>query len=115
VPVFAKRIPRLAITLGAVLAFCLVPPEWLDRGPNLCLWRHVFHLAACPSCGSTRALAAFFHGRMDEALAYNRNVTITGPLFLSLLARDISGLARVILCRSVNSLRLNERQGRGGE
>jgi hypothetical protein len=98
-PGFAKGIPRLAIVSCAVLGFCLIPPELLDRTPNLCLWRHLFHLAACPSCGSTRALAAFFHGNLDRALAYNRNVVITAPTFICMLARDISALARALLQR----------------
>ena len=99
-PAFAKGIPRLAVILAAVLGFCLIPPEVLDRGPDLCLWRHLFHLAACPSCGSTRALAAFFHGEVRQALAYNRNVVVTAPIFLSMLACDISKLTRTILHRS---------------
>lgn len=87
-PLFAKGIPRLALLLAAVLGFCLVPPELLDRGPDLCLWRHLFHLAACPACGSTRALAALFHGHLHQALTYNRNVAVTAPVLLGLLARD---------------------------
>lgn len=98
-PGFAKGIPRLAVVSSAVLAFCLIPPEVLNRGPNLCLWRHIFHLAACPSCGSTRALAAFFHGQIHQALAYNRNVVVTGPAFLAMLASDISHLARTLFGR----------------
>ncbi len=97
--VFAKGIPRLAIISCAVLGFCLVPPQLLDRGPNLCLWRHLFHLAACPSCGSTRALAAFFHGHIRQALAYNRNVLITAPAFLGMLAKDTSSLVRDLVRR----------------
>lgn len=99
-PGFAKGIPRLAILLCAVLGFCLIPPELLDRGPNLCLWRHLFHLAACPSCGSTRALAAFFHGNLRQALAYNRNVVITAPTIICMLAKDLSAFGRSILQRS---------------
>ncbi len=78
----------------AGLAFCLLSPESLARGPDLCLWRHLFHLTACPACGSTRALAAFFHGRFAEALAFNRNVLATAPLLLSLLGLDLYHLAR---------------------
>jgi len=103
-PGFAKNVPRLAVIFCAVLGFCLIPPELLDRGPNLCLWRHLFHLAACPSCGSTRALAAFFHGQLRQALTYNRNVVVTGPAFLAMLASDISRLAQTILGRCVARL-----------
>ena len=105
-PGFAKGVPRLAIVFCAVLGFCLIPPELLDRGPNLCLWRHLFHLTACPSCGSTRALAAFFHGHFGQALSYNRNVVITAPTFVCMLARDISALARAMLQHSPAPLRL---------
>jgi len=98
-PGFAKGIPRLAIVFCAVLGFCLIPPELLDRGPNLCLWSHLFHLTACPSCGSTRALAAFFHGNIRQAMAYNRNVVITAPTLICMLATDILALTRAILHR----------------
>ena len=80
----------LSLALGVFVA---VPPEMLARGPDICLWKHLFGLAACPACGSTRALAAFFHGHVTQALAYNRNVMVTGPLLIGLLLEDIiSGL-----------------------
>jgi Protein of unknown function (DUF2752) len=85
---FAHRVPRLVILLAAVASLCLVPPDLLAKGPNLCVWRHLFHIAACPSCGSTRALCAFFHGHFRAALAYNRNVVVTAPVLLGLLLQD---------------------------
>lgn len=91
---FAQGIPRVALLVGAVLGFCLVPPELLARGPDLCLWRHLFHIAACPACGTTRALAAFFHGRFHQALAYNHNVLVTAPCLITLLIQDLTALAR---------------------
>ncbi len=91
---FAKEIPRLAVLAMAIAFLCIVPPEALARGPNLCLWSHLFHIAHCPACGSTRALAAFFHGQMAQALAYNRNVLVTGPLLLLLFISDLWKLGR---------------------
>ena len=91
---FAQGIPRLTVLLAALLGLCLVPPGVLDRGPDLCLWRHLFHVAACPACGSTRALAAFFHGHLRQALAYNRNVVVTAPGLFALLVQDLMVLAR---------------------
>lgn len=70
------------------------PPEVLAKGPDLCLWKHLFRLAACPACGSTRALAAFFHGHFTQALVYNRNVVVTGPLFIGLLLHDVFSLLK---------------------
>jgi hypothetical protein len=91
---FAQGIPRLAVLLSALVVFCVVPPELLARGPDVCLWRHLFHVAACPACGSTRALAAFFHGQFHKALAYNRNVVVTAPGLLAMLVQDLAALAR---------------------
>jgi hypothetical protein len=87
-PGFSKSIPRWMVLSLALAAFVAVPPEVLAQGPDICLWKHLFHLAACPACGSTRALAAFFHGHFAQALAYNRNVIVTGPLLIGLLVRD---------------------------
>lgn len=78
----------------------LIPPEVLGRGPDICLWKHLFRLTACPACGSTRALAAFFHGNFTQALAYNRNVLATGPLLLFLLAQDAVRLLRRLMAHS---------------
>jgi hypothetical protein len=91
---FATRIPRLFALALALAGFCLVSPETLARGPDLCLWKHLFHLAACPACGSTRALAAFFHGQFAAAFAFNRNVVVTAPLLLGLLVRDAKRLVQ---------------------
>jgi len=91
--IFAKGLPRWPVLVALLGAFLLVPPERFAQGPDLCLWRHLFHLAACPACGSTRALAAFFHGHFAAALAYNRNVLITGPgLVLFIVLDAVSAL-----------------------
>jgi hypothetical protein len=85
---FSHGVPRLLAVAIVVAGFCILPPEALSRGPDLCLWRKLFHLAACPACGSLRALAAFFHGRLGDAWAYNRNVLVTAPVLIALAAKD---------------------------
>ena len=96
---FAKGITR-GVALAVALAFLvLVPPEVLARGPDLCVWKHLFHLSACPACGSTRALAAFFHGNLAQALTYNRNVVVTGPVLLVLLCLDVVRWVAKLLAR----------------
>lgn len=83
------------LTLSILLAgFCVLSPEALSHGPNLCLWRRLLHIASCPACGTVRALAAFFHGRFRDALAFNRNVLVTAPLLAMLAARDVVSLLR---------------------
>ena len=95
--VFAKGMPRVAVLAAVTAGLCLVPLETLTHGPNLCLWCHLFRLAACPACGSTRALAAFFHGQFSQVLAFNRNVIVTAPSLIVLLAVDTFRLARRLL------------------
>ena len=84
--IFTRGIPRLLILLAALAVFCLVSPATLGEGPDLCVWRNLLDIPACPACGSTRALAAFFHGRLTEAWTFNPNVAITAPSLLIMLA-----------------------------
>ena len=86
---FCRGVPRLVAVGLVVTGFCILPPEVLSRGPDLCLWRELLHVSTCPACGSMRALTAFFHGRLGDALAYNRNVLVTAPLLLMLAAKDL--------------------------
>ncbi len=95
----------MSVLMAALEVFLLVPPERFAQGPDLCLWRHLFHLAACPACGSIRALAAFFHGHFAAALAFNRNVVVTAPVLLALLAEDVVHLLRRIRLPEPSSLR----------
>jgi len=97
---FSKGIARWMVLSLALAVFVAIPPEMLARGPDICLWKHLFRLAACPACGSTRALAAFFHGHLAQALAYNRNVVVTGPLLLVLWAQDAARLLGKLGARS---------------
>ena len=94
---FCRGVPRLLAVAIVVAGLCLLPPEALSRGPDLYLWRALFHLGSCPACGSLHALAAFFHGRFGDALAYNRNVLITGPGLVAVALEDAYGLVRKLV------------------
>ncbi len=96
-PLFAQGVPRLALVAIAIAAFCFIPTEFVAHGPSICVWSHVFHFAACPACGSTRALCAFFHGEFSQAMAYNRNVLVTAPLLVIFLVQDLMVLIRRVL------------------
>jgi len=97
VALFCRGVPRLLAVASVAAGFRLLPPEALSRGPDLCLWRALFHLGSCPACGSLHALAAFFHGRFGDALAYNRNVLITGPGLVAVALEDAYGLVRKLV------------------
>ena len=103
---FSNGIPRWLVLSFALAACCAIPPDVLAHGPNLCIWRDIFHLDACPACGTTRALVAFFHGQFASALAFNCNVVITAPGLVSLLALDLLKLAKRYLQRHERVLTL---------
>ena len=106
---FSRGMNRLFVLALLLAGLSLLSPDALARGPDICLWRHLFHLPVCPACGSTRALAAFFHGHFVQALAFNRNVLVTAPLLLGLCVVDIFRPVRNILAARPSSL--NSRLG----
>ena len=96
-PIFCAAIPRAAVLLVFSLTFCLVAPETFNAHPNLCLWRRLLEVPSCPACGTLPALAAFFHGRFAEGLAFNHNAVFTAPALLVLLIIDtLRALRKVV-------------------
>lgn len=60
----------LLLTAGGYLWLAVSHVSSGVLGWNGCLIRHFLHIP-CPSCGSTRAVQAMFHGQWMEALHYN--------------------------------------------
>ena len=107
-PVFCQGIPRWLVLYAVAGLLFLLPPEILAQGPALCLWRKLFQLPVCPACGTTRALCAFFHGELPQAVAFNANVLVTAPAMVALIVVDTGRLVRKVattLPAILNSLR----------
>jgi hypothetical protein len=102
---FSHDVVWAALMFLALFAFCLIPLETWMCAPDLCLWRRLLHLAACPACGSTRALVAFFHGEWSAAWKYNANVVITAPALLALVVSHSLSLWRKIRSTPSSNLR----------
>jgi branched-subunit amino acid transport protein len=60
--------------------------------PSLCIWKKIFGF--CPACGTLRALNAFFHGQVKEALSYNINVLGIVPVIFVILTADLLRIIR---------------------
>ncbi len=73
----AARIASV-IALVALFALALVPPETLEHGPTLCLFKALLG-RDCPGCGMTRAVTALLHGDTTQALAHNKFVVVVFP------------------------------------
>jgi hypothetical protein len=76
---------------------CILVAAWFyypfcQNGPNLCVWRAVFH-HPCIGCGLTRGICFLVHGRVREALTFNP----LSPLVLLLL---FAGLVQEMLRRA---------------
>lgn len=69
---------------GLSAAGCVAGYVWLtcfeSYGQSVCLFHRLFHVP-CPSCGSTRAVAALLRGDVREAFLTNP----IGPLLAGLL------------------------------
>jgi hypothetical protein len=89
--------PSLLTTL-LVLSF-LVPPDWLERGPTLCLAK-LLTGRRCPGCGITRAVVALSHGQLRVALRHHRLSQLVYVVLWWLVLRD-RGAA--LAARSVRS------------
>jgi hypothetical protein len=59
---------------------------------NLCIWERLF--GYCPANGTTRALSALFHGKLEEAIRYNLNILIVIPVITGILVADILRLIK---------------------
>ncbi len=80
----ALRLEALLFFLGISVLFiglALVTPAQLEELPPLCLWSRILG-RPCPACGTTRALCAFFHGEVRQAVSYNWNVLAVAPLLV---------------------------------
>jgi hypothetical protein len=78
---------QTVLLLGFFAALVAVPPTLVERLPSVCLNRHIFGF--CPACGSLRALVCLFHGAVGQALKYNPNCLLTGPVIVVLLLTSL--------------------------
>ena len=90
----SRALRQAVVLLFAVAALAVIPPAWVERLPSVCLNRHVFGF--CPACGSLRAVVCLFHGAVGQALKYNLNCLLTGPVLVLLL---LASLRRVVMVR----------------
>ncbi|MDQ2947201.1 MAG: DUF2752 domain-containing protein [Acidobacteriota bacterium] len=80
--------------VGAVVLFTLavIPMDAVNNFPTFCPFKRYLGIE-CFGCGMTRALSAFLHGNIRDAIAYNRGVLFTLPL-LALMALLPVGIVR---------------------
>jgi hypothetical protein len=90
------RLGRLSGVMCALLSLALVPVSVIERGPGVCIFKHLFG-RECLGCGLTRGLSALLHGNLAVALSYNRLVLVVFTALCLLLFLDVLSVARSVL------------------
>ena len=69
--------------LAAAVSAIVLRPLWLAAAPHLrsCVFRSLTGIP-CPTCGTTRAAAAFLDGDVMTAFIYNPLAALAGLLFV---------------------------------
>lgn len=87
---FNEALDRVDLWLfPAVLIIAWIYYPYSERGPDLCIFKILFH-HACPGCGLTRSICFLVHGRLREAMEFN-------PLSILVLLLMIITFLRAIL------------------
>ena len=80
--------------LPAVLVIAWFYFPYCQTGPNLCIWRALFH-RNCPGCGLTRGICFLVHGRVREAIAFNPLSIVAISLMSMNFANELRTIWRV--------------------
>jgi hypothetical protein len=70
------------------VGLAIIPVEFLDRLPNLCVYRGLFGVR-CLGCGMTHAFCSVLHGHLAVAFGYNHLVTAAFPFFAAVATRNL--------------------------
>ncbi len=102
VPKFLS-ISRVILYVSIVLFFAIVPTEYIEGGPTICLFRNMIGVP-CLGCGLTRAISSIFHGNFVKALSYNKLIVIIFPLLCFLCFYDLLRLSGLLsIKKTLNS------------
>src|SRR5215467_10741477 len=72
---------------AAFIVLAVINVDVLDRMPQVCVWRTLFH-TRCLGCGMTHAFVSVLHGHFARAFAYNPLVVVAFPYFGTLAIRN---------------------------
>jgi hypothetical protein len=81
------RIARISVVISALLLLSVLPTEFLNIVPSICLFKNLFGIE-CFGCGMTRAISSMLHLNFSEAISYNRLVIIVLPAAFIFLVKD---------------------------
>lgn len=86
----SNRIKKLKIIfyLAFPVVLWLLPADFFDHGPELCLSQFLLH-TKCYGCGVSRAMMHLLHGDIYGALAYNKLCLIVLPLLIMIWLQDL--------------------------
>ena len=86
----------IAALIGIPIAVALVSVQQVSTMPVVCLFKR-FTGHDCMGCGMTRGVVSLMHGHVEDAIEFNRGVTIVAPLLAWLWARELVRRSRALL------------------
>jgi len=96
-----KLIRILVITGILILPVILfiIPFDWVREQHSVCLFKLVTG-NECYGCGMTRAVLSVIHFRFEDAIHYNKMVTIVFPLLIYIWIKTLFNFSKKQLTKS---------------
>jgi len=97
-----KLIRILVITGILILPVILfiIPFDWVREQHSVCLFKLVTG-NECYGCGMTRAVLSVIHFRFEDAIHYNKMVTIVFPLLIYIWIKTLFNFSKKQLTKSL--------------
>jgi hypothetical protein len=86
----SKPIRKARVTLYIIfpIVLWLLPADFFDHGPEICLSQFILH-TSCYGCGISRAMMHLLHFDLQAAMAYNKLSLIVLPLLIVIWFQDL--------------------------
>jgi len=77
----------------------IIPFDWVREQHSVCLFKLVTG-NECYGCGMTRAVLSVIHFRFEDAIHYNKMVTIVFPLLIYIWIKTLFNFSKKQLTKS---------------
>jgi hypothetical protein len=78
----------------------IVPFDWVREQHSVCLFK-LFTGKECIGCGMTRAVLSVMHFRFEDAIHYNKMVTIVFPLLIYIWIKTLFNFSKKQLTKTL--------------
>jgi len=87
------RILKIAVILLIPAVLFIIPFDWISEQNSVCLFKNITG-HECFGCGMTRAVLSVIHFRFEDAIHYNKIVTIVFPLLIYIWLKTLLNFSK---------------------